>query len=175
VIHPDAFIHPLAHVERSTVGARTKVWHLASVVRGTVIGEDCVISPNVMLDGPVIGDRCVWSVGAAAGPGFVIGNDVFVGPGVIFCNDGWPRAGKGGFDTAALQSLDVVTVLVRDGASIGAGAILLPGVTLGERCMVGAGAVVGKDVPADHLFRRTGDIVPIKPEWTERRMRPVRA
>jgi UDP-2-acetamido-3-amino-2,3-dideoxy-glucuronate N-acetyltransferase len=175
-IHPSAFIHPRALVEpTATVGAGTKIWADAKVLRGTVLGEDCVISPNVMLDGPVIGDRCVWSVNAAAGPGFHIGNDVFVGPGVLFCNDGWPRADKEGFDGAALHEGRIVTIRVRDRASIGANAILLPGVTLGEGCMIGAGAIVGVDVPAGFLFRRDGSIVPIKPAWTERRMRPVRA
>lgn len=171
MIDPTAYIHPLAHVSDSSLGARTKVWQFASITRDTVLGEDCSVAPFALLDGPKIGDRTIISMHAAIGPGFVIGSDVFVGPSVTFANDAWPRADKTGFDADALRDGSLVAIRVGDGASIGANAVILPGVRLGEGCMIAAGAVVTCDVPAGHLFTRDRDLVEIKPHWTERRMR----
>lgn len=170
-----AFIHPKAHVQDATVGARTKVWQFASVTGGTVLGEDCSVSPAAMLHGPVFGDRCIISGGVMMGPGFVLGSDIFVGPNVTLCNDLWPTADKAGWDVEMLRDGRCVAVRVKDGASIGANAAILPGVTLGERSMVAAGAVCGQDVPAGCLFKRSGQIVEINPAWTRRRMRAARA
>jgi len=94
------------------------------------------------------------------GPGFEIGDDVFIGPNVTVCNDRWPRACKTGFDLARLQA-DYVTVRIGNWTSVGANAVILPGVTLGKRVMVAAGAVVDRDIPADHLFKRDGSMQPI--------------
>lgn len=154
-------IHPKAHVEGSTIGARTKVWQFASITRGTVLGEDCSVAPFALLDGAKFGDRCIVSMFVAMGAGFIIGDDVFIGPSVTFCNDAWPRANKEGFDLAGLQDGSIVCVRVGNGASIGANAVILPGVTIGEGAMIAAGAVVGRDVPARHLFKRDGSMQPI--------------
>lgn len=164
-----AFIHPKAHVEDSTIGARTKVWQFSSVIRGTVLGEDCVVASNVTLDGPVFGDRCKISPGVDIGPGFLIGNDVFIGPNVVLCNDRWPAADQEGFDLASLQR-GAWAVIVADGASIGANAVVLPGVRIGVGAMIAAGAVVNRSVPAHHLFRRNGTIEPIGSQMNTRRM-----
>lgn len=169
VIHETAFIHPLAHVEGVVIGARTKVWQFASVTRGTVLGEDCSVSPHAMLDGSVYGDRVVISGGVMAGDGFVVGNDVFLGPNVTLCNDRWPTASKAGY-RADLLRRGFVTVRVGAGASIGANAVVLPGVTIGSRAMVAAGAAARYDVPDNYLLRRDGAMMPIKPEWRENRM-----
>lgn len=170
MIDPSAFIHPLAHVDGVTIGARTRVWQFASVIRGTVLGADCNVASCATLDGPVFGDRCIICQGVAMGPGFLFGSDVFVGPNVTICNDRWPIPDKAGFDLTALQR-GQWAVIVRDGASIGANAVVLPGVTIGERAMVAAGAVASRDVPADHLLGRDGRLVAIVPEWRRRRMR----
>ena len=173
-IHPTAFIHPKAHVQDASVGARTKVWQFASVTGGTVLGEDCSVSPSAMLHGPVFGDRCVISGGVMMGPGFRLGSDVFVGPNVTMANDMWPRADKVGWDVEMLRDGRCVAVIVEDGVGIGAGAVILPGVRIGAGAMVAALAACGRDVPPGHLFRRDGSIVEINPAWTRRRMRAAR-
>lgn len=172
MIDATARIHPLALVEGSIVGPRTRVWQFASVIRGARLGADCSVASCATLDGPQFGDRCVVSQGVAMGPGFEIGDDVFIGPNVTVCNDRWPRATKGGFDAEALRA-GFVTVRIGNWASIGANAVILPGVTLGKRAMIAAGAVVDRDVPYDHIFKRDGSIAPIKNETRAfgRRMR----
>lgn len=169
-------IHPLAHVHDAIIGGGTRIWQFASVTGGTVLGNDCSVSPFAMLHGPRFGDRCVISGGVMMGPGFEIGDDCFIGPNVTLCNDMWPSADKEGFDLGALRSGEFVTVRIGNGATIGAHAVILPGVTIGAGAVVAAGAVCGKDVPAGCLFKRCGEIVKISAEWTKRRrMRRVKA
>lgn len=168
MIHPTAFVHPKAHVEDSTIGPRCKVWQFASVIRGTVLGSDCNVASGATLDGPVFGDRCIVSPGVDIGPGFLIGSDVFIGPNVVLCNDRWPRVDKAGFDIEALRATP--TVIVQDGASIGANAVVLPGVVIGAGAMIAAGAVVNRSVPAGALFRRDGRIEMIGSQHNTKRM-----
>ncbi|EJN11845.1 N-acetylglucosamine-1-phosphate uridylyltransferase/acetyltransferase [Bradyrhizobium sp. YR681] len=172
MIDPSAQIHRLALVEDSEIGPRSRVWQFASVIRGTVLGADCNVASCATLDGPVFGDRCIISQGAAMGPGFRFGSDIFVGPNVTICNDRWPRVSKSGFDAEAFRRGDF-TVVVKDGATIGANAVVLPGVIIGKRVMVAAGAVVDRDIPDDHLFRRDGRITPFNPRRSPQRMRIV--
>lgn len=160
-------VDPSAHVFNCEIGEGSRVCQFASL-RNVRLGRDCVVWPFVMLDGPTFGDRCIVASGVAMGPGFVIGNDVFVGPNVVFCNDAWPRVSKDGFDPK-----EGVSIHVKDGASVGANATILPGITLGLRSMVAAGAVAGIDVPDDHLLGRDGSLRPIKDAWRKRRMRFV--
>lgn len=168
-VDPSAFIHPKAHVEGATIGARTRVWQFASVIRGTVLGEDCNVASCATLDGPVFGDRCIVSQGVAMGPGFLLGDDIFVGPNVTFCNDRWPTASKECFDLDALQN-GFVTIRVMDGATIGANAVILPGVIIGAGAVIAAGAAVGRSVPEDHIFTRKGNVYPIRSQIEMRRM-----
>lgn len=149
------FIHPKAHVEGATLGAGTKVWQFATVIRGTVLGEDCTVAAGACLDGPRLGDRCIVSPGVDIGPGFEIGDDVFLGPGVVLCNDAWPRTHKEGWDAEALRN-GAVCVRIGNGASLGAHAVVMPGVTIGEGAMIAAGSVVTGDVPAGALWQRDG-------------------
>lgn len=175
-VHPSAFIHPKAHVDDSVrVGARTKIWQFASVTGGTVLGEDCSVWPHVMLDGPVFGDRCKIASHVAMGPGFRIGNDVFIGPSVTFCNDVWPRTDQTGWDAEMLRDGRCVSVRIGDRVGIGANAVILPGVNIGDDCFVAAGAVCGRDVPKGHLFKRDGSVVPVNTAWAKRRMRAAAA
>lgn len=145
-----AKIHIWAHVDRNScrVGAGTVVHQFASVTRFTVLGEDCVVWPFAMLDGPVIGDRCKIASHTVVPSGVSIGNDVFVGSGVNFCNDMWPRVDRGGYDDAALRSGEKFAVIVEDGVSIGVGTVILPGIRIGAGAMIGAGCVVRGDVMA---------------------------
>jgi acetyltransferase-like isoleucine patch superfamily enzyme len=149
-IHPDAFIHPKAHVEGATVGARTRIWQFASIIRGAVIGEDCNIASGACIDGSTVGDRTKIAHNFAAGPGFLIGSDCFIGPNCTFCNDAWPRAHERGFDVSEYEGRPAI--IMEDGASIGSNSVVLPGVRIGAGSMVAAGSVVRKDVPSGSLW-----------------------
>lgn len=174
MIDEDAFVHPLAHVDASvTIGPRTKVWQFASVIRGTRLGRDCTVASGALLDGPVFGDRCIVSQNVAMGPGFKIGNDVFIGPNVTVCNDAWPVTSKLGFDAARFRD-GFITVLIEDGVGIGANAVILPGVVLGAGSMIAAGAVVDRNVPPYCLWTRDGKVRPVISSGRIRRMREAR-
>jgi UDP-2-acetamido-3-amino-2,3-dideoxy-glucuronate N-acetyltransferase len=171
-IDESAQIHPAAHVDREsvTIGARTKVWQFASVIRGAAVGDDCSIASCAIVDGAELGDRCIVSHGAFIDPGMTIGNDVFIGPHVALCNDFWPRVSKDGwYDVRDLIDGKVIVTQICDGASIGANAVLMPGVRIGEHCMIAAGAVVTGDVPSGHLYGRDGVYRPIKHEPERKR------
>jgi acetyltransferase-like isoleucine patch superfamily enzyme len=168
-----AFIHERAEVDATvSIGAGTKVWQFASVIRYAEIGEGCTIAANAVFDGSKIGDRSIVSSHCAIGPGFMIGSDVFIGPSVTFCNDRFPATNKENFHPELLTT-DLITIRVKDGASIGANVVLLPGIVIGCKAMIAAHATVNCDVPDDHMFCRDGSIVKIKPEWREKRMKPA--
>ncbi|MDX3971158.1 MAG: DapH/DapD/GlmU-related protein [Bradyrhizobium sp.] len=155
-------VHAKAHVEAGvSIGAGTSVWQFASVIRGATIGADCSVGGCAIVDAAIVGDRCLIGHGAQLHPGTRLCNDVFVGPGVIACNDRWPRVGKDGFDAGALLDRRLLTVLISDGVSIGAGAIILPGVLIGANSVVAAGAVVTHSMPPCSLWKRKGGWVPL--------------
>ncbi len=136
---PPFYIHDQALVETDEIGAGTRIWAFSHVMPGARIGEDCNICDHTYIEGDVIvGDRVTIKSGVYLWDGLRIEDDVFLGPHATFTNDPFPRS---------KQAFDCPTTTIRCGASIGAGAIILPGVTVGERAMVGAGAVVTKDVP----------------------------
>lgn len=162
-IHPTAFVHEAATVENASVGARTKVWQYATIIRNAWVGQDCKIGSCSIIDGAILGDECAVGHGAQLHPGTQIGQKVFIGPGAIFCNDCWPRIEKDGFDLERLLDGSFCTIAVAEKASIGAGAIILPGVKIGRGAMIAAGVTVRKSVPAFHLFKPDGSIVPLAP------------
>lgn len=166
-------IHHLAHVDETVkLGKGCRIWQFASITRGTIMGDDCSVSPFAMLDGSVYGDRVVVSGGVMAGAGFKVGSDVFIGPNVVLCNDCWPFSSKDGYAEEALRSGDRFAVIIEDGAAIGAGAILLPGVSVGKGAVVAAGAVVEASVAPGTVYRRNAYISPsVPPSWREKRMR----
>lgn len=134
------FIHPHALVESASIGAGTRVWAFAHVLPGAVIGRDCNICDGVFIEGDVVvGDRVTVKCGVQLWDGVRLEDDAFVGPNATFTNDPFPRSRR--YPASFPQTV------VKRGASIGANATLLPGVTVGERAMVGAGAVVTRDVP----------------------------
>jgi acetyltransferase-like isoleucine patch superfamily enzyme len=138
-------IHPTAAVEDGAeVGAGTKVWHFAHVRSGARIGERCVLGKSVFVDsGVVIGAGCRIQNFVSIYSGVTLEADVFVGPSAVFTNDRYPRASGGEWDR--------LPTLVRMGASIGANATVLCGLTIGELALVGAGAVVTADVEPHRL------------------------
>lgn len=165
-------IHPRATVDATVViGARTKVWQNASVIRGAMIGDDCSIADGAIVDGSEIGHRTIISHGAFLNPGIKVGSDVFIGPHVSLCNDAWPRTDKTGFDLAALMTGEFITTRIEDGASLGAGVVVLPGVVIGAGAMIAAGAVVTRDVMPSTLYKRDGTWVYIDCTKQARRMR----
>ncbi len=135
------FTHPEGCVESSEVGAGTRVWAFAHILKGARVGADCNICDHTFIEGgAVVGDRVTVKCGVQLWDGVTLEDDVFVGPNATFTNDPFPRSGR--------QPAEFTRTLVRRGASIGANATLLAGVTVGAEAMVGAGAVVTRDVPA---------------------------
>lgn len=137
----DIYIHPSANVsDKASIGAGTKVWINVQIRENAVIGEGCIISKDVYVDHAVkIGSRCKIQNGVSVYNGVEIGDDVFVGPNACFTNDKVPRA----FNT----DWKVTPTRIDSGASIGANATIVCGITVGECAMVAAGSVVAKDVP----------------------------
>ncbi len=163
-IHLTAWIHPMAHIgDNVTIGARTRVWQFASVIRGTRLGDECSIAASTIVDAARVGDRCIISAFSAVGPGALLGDDVFVGPHVIFANDMWPQVDKTDFDLFERIKAGELCCRVEDGASIGAHAVILPGISIGAKALIAAAVVVDRDVPKACLFRRDGRIVPVPP------------
>lgn len=143
---PDYFVHPTAEVSEMTkIGKGTRIWHHAQIREFAEIGENCNIGKGVYIDkGVKIGNRVKIQNYVSVYCGVVIEDDVFIGPSATFTNDKYPRAWI--WDESRL-----CRTLVKRGASIGANATIVCGITIGEYAMVAAGAVVTKDVPSHAL------------------------
>jgi UDP-2-acetamido-3-amino-2,3-dideoxy-glucuronate N-acetyltransferase len=150
---PAPYVHPLARVEDDVeIGAGSTVWANAHLRRGARIGTRCVIGSDVTVDlGVVIGDRCKVQNAALLYSGLTLGNGVFVGPGVVFTNDRSPRAVMPGGEPRTEAQWPHGRIEVGEGASIGANATVVTGVRIGPWAMIGAGAVVSRDVDAHAL------------------------
>ncbi len=146
----EAFVHPTALVEDgATVGADSRVWHHAQVRTRARIGERCIVGKGAFVDfDVVIGDDSKLQNYACVYHGVTLGRGVFVGPHAVFTNDLRPRATTPAFTPLRDGDWTVGETAVGDGASIGANATILPGVNIGAWALVGAGAVVTRDVPA---------------------------
>jgi len=140
-VHPSAYVHPNAIVEDgATIGARSRIWAFAHVLPGAVIGADCNICDQTFVENDVrVGDRVTLKTGVALWDGVHLSDDVFVGPNAAFTNDRFPRSRQ--------PPDSFLRTRVLAGASIGANATILPERTIGSNAMVGAGAVVTRDVP----------------------------
>lgn len=135
------FVHPQAIVESKQVGEGTRIWAFAHVLPGAVIGRDCNICDQTFIENDVkIGDRVTVKCGVQIWDGTRIEDDVFLGPNATLTNDKFPRSRQ--------RPDSFPRLLIKKGASIGANATILPGLTIGQEAMVGAGAVVTRDVPA---------------------------
>jgi len=172
-ISPDATVHSRATATDCHIGAWSTVWQYASVIRGATIGEYCNIGANALLDGAVLGDRCIVQSGARIYTGTVIGNDCFIGPNAVFCNDMWPEYSKDGYSIAFYRK-NGPAIVIGNGASIGANAVVLPGVVVGHNSIVAAGAVVDRNVPDGMLFRRNGYTTAVPEGRREKRLRLAR-
>ncbi len=135
-------IHDLALVETENIGRGTRIWAHTHILPGARIGEDCNICDQVFIENDVvIGERVTIKSGVQIWDGVRVEDDVFIGPNVAFTNDPFPRGKR--------YPEKFLNIVIRKGASIGANATLLPGITIGENAMIGAGAVVSSDVPAN--------------------------
>jgi len=142
-------VHPTAVVEDGAeLGPGTRVWHFAHVREGARIGADCILGKGVYVDeGVTIGDRVKVQNNASIYDGATIEDGVFVGPHVCFTNDRHPRAINPDGSLKSADDWELGRILVRLGASLGAGSILIAGVTIGRWALVAAGSVVTRDVP----------------------------
>ncbi|MDE3094401.1 MAG: N-acetyltransferase [Chloroflexota bacterium] len=149
MIHPTADVSPHAQI-----GERTRIWHEAQVRERARVGADCILGKGVYIgEDVVVGDRCKIENRASLFHGVTLEDGVFIGPHAVFANDRFPRAinPDGSLKTAADWTVE--RSLVRHGASVGAGAVVLPGVSIGAWALVGAGSVVTADVPEQAIVR----------------------
>ncbi len=137
------FTHPTAVIDAGCqIGAGSKIWHFCHLMPGCVLGERCILGQNVMVGPDVqIGNGVKVQNNVSLYTGIICEDDVFIGPSAVFTNVINPRS-------FVERKSEFRPTLIRKGASIGANATIICGVTLGEYCLIGAGAVVTKSVPA---------------------------
>ena len=134
------FIHPLSDVKSVSIGEGTRVWQYSVIFVDAKIGENCNICAHTLVENDVIiGNNVTLKSGVYIWDGITIEDDVFIGPNATFTNDKRPRS--------KVFPESYPKTLIKSGASIGANATILPGICIGKKAMVGAGAVVTKDVP----------------------------
>lgn len=160
-----AQIHPTAEVSPDAeIGAGTRIWSQTQVREGARVGTDCNVGRNVYIDSSVVvGDRVKIQNNASLFRGATVEDGVFIGPHACLTNDRQPRAVNVDGSLKTDDDWTVTPTLVRSGAAVGAGAVVLPGVTIGRWAMVGAGAVVTHDVAdfelvAGNPARRRGSV-----------------
>jgi acetyltransferase-like isoleucine patch superfamily enzyme len=160
----DIFIHPTAIVESDRIGKGTRIWAFTHVMKEVEIGETCNIGEHCFLEsGVIVGDHSTIKNGNMLWEGVILEEGVFLGPQVCFTNDMYPRSPRLPQAGKRYENRDwLLSTRLEQGASIGAGAVLLPGLTISTFAMVGAGAVVTSDVPAHALV--TGNPARIK-KW----------
>ena len=143
------FVHVTAEIsERAEIEAGTKIWRNVHVREEAQVGRQCIIGAGVYIGAGVrIGDNCKIQNDALLYEGLTLEDGVFVGPQVCFTNDYWPRAINSDGSLKSTDDWELGRTLVRYGASVGARAVVITGVTIGRFAMVGAGSVVTRDVP----------------------------
>ena len=139
-----SFIHHLSDIYTQKIGEGTNIWQFCVILSGAKIGANCNICAHVLIEGDVIiGDNVTIKSGVQLWDGLRVENNVFIGPNVTFTNDLYPRSKV--YPKTFLQTH------INEGASIGANATILPGITISEGAMVGAGAVVTRSVPPNAI------------------------
>lgn len=139
-------IHPLAEVKSKNIGESTTVWQFVVILENAIIGENCNINSHTFIENDVkLGNRVTVKSGVYLWDGIEVEDDVFIGPNVTFTNDKYPRSKH--------YPEEFQRTILKKGSSIGAGAIILGGVTVGEKAMVAAAALVTRDVPAYTLVK----------------------
>lgn len=136
--------HPQSIVESDKIGKDTRIWAFVHILPGAQIGSDCNICDHVFIENDVVvGDRVIIKSGVQLWDGVCIEDDVFIGPNVTFTNDVFPQSKQ--YPEKYLQTF------IREGASIGANATILPGITIGRKAVIGGGAVVTRNVPPNAI------------------------
>jgi len=136
----ERYTHPQAICESVNIGSGTRIWAFVHILPKAVIGEDCNICDGVFMENDVkVGDRVTIKCGVQLWDGVTIEDDVFIGPNATFTNDKFSRSKR--------YPADFLKTKVCRGASIGANATIRPGIIIHKEAMIGAGAVVTKDVP----------------------------
>ena len=143
----DYYKHESSYVDDGcTIGRGTKIWHFSHIMSGCTIGEDCNIGQNVVISPDVVlGRNCKIQNNVSVYTGVRCGDDVFLGPSMVFTNVINPRS-------AVSRKSEYRETIIGTGASVGANATIVCGHALGEYCLIGAGSVVTKDVPAYALM-----------------------
>jgi len=140
------FIHKDAVVETAAVGGGTRIWRNVHVLKGAVIGNDCNIGENCFIEGHVtLGNGVTVKNNVALWDNITVEDHAFIGPAAVFTNDFRPRA----FNKKSHE--DLTATVIKKGATIGANATIVCGITIREYAFVGAGAVVTKDVQPHHV------------------------
>lgn len=142
-------IHESSDVKAVAIGQGTTIWQFCVVMESAVIGLDCNIGAHCFIEnGVIVGDRVTIKNGVSLFEGIILEDDVFIGPNVTFTNDRFPKSNRGTNET----ELKFPISRICKGASIGGGATILPGITIGENALIGAGAVVTGDVPPNQIY-----------------------
>ena len=138
-------IHPLSDCMNNHIPESTKIWQFCVIFPDCQIGENCNICSHCLIENDVkIGNNVTIKSGVQIWDGIELEDDVFIGANVSFSNDKYPHSRN--------KNWQLLRTKVCKGASIGAGSTILPGLTIGERAMIGAGSVVTKDVPSDEVW-----------------------
>ncbi len=139
------FIHEKAEVQTKMIGEGTKIWQYSIVLEGAKIGSNCNINALCFIENDVvIGNNVTVKCGVYLWDGITVEDNVQIGPSAAFTNDKYPRAKD--------YSYELKRIIIKKGASIGANATILGGVTIGKYAMIGAGSVVTKNVPDEELW-----------------------
>lgn len=139
-------IHPLSDVQSKNIGENTNVWQFCVILPGARIGSGCNICAQCFIENNVVvGNDVTVKCGVQLWDGMTVEDGVFIGPNVTFCNDRYPKSKN--------KDFTLERIVIRKGASIGANATILPGVEIGEDAMIGAGAMVTKNVPPREIVK----------------------
>lgn len=140
----EIYIHPLSDVQSKNIGLGTKIWQFSVIFKNASIGQNCNINAHTLIENDVvIGNNVTVKSGVYLWDGIIIEDNVFIGPCVTFTNDKKPRSKK--------YPDEFPKTRVEKGASIGANSTILPGIKIGKNALIGAGAVVTKDVPENAI------------------------
>lgn len=136
------YIHPLSDVQTKNIGKDTKIWQFVVVLANANIGSNCNVCANSLIENDVIiGNNVTIKSGVYIWDGVTIEDNVFIGPCVAFTNDKYPKS--------KIYPDKFLRTVIHKGASLGANSTILPGITIGENAIIGAGSVVTKNIPAN--------------------------